>query len=83
MWKGVVDSKKTKHPSKEEIKRQLLESMITDGVIEFEDLNKEAEEIRELKETAEVIKQYEDIIKMKKKKNYKRRLLSRKGFQKI
>ena len=68
MWKGVADSKKTKHPSKKEIKRQLLESMIIDGVIEFEDLNKEAEEIRELKETAEVIKQYEDIIKMKKKK---------------
>ena len=54
--------------------------MIMDGVIEFEDLNNEAEEIREPKETAEVIKQYEDIIKMKKKKNYKRRLLSSKGF---
>ena len=40
MWKGVVDSKKEKRPSKEEITKQLLESMIIDKVVEFEDLNK-------------------------------------------
>ena len=67
MWKGVTESKKAKRPSKEEIKKQLLESMIIDEVVEFEDLNKEAEEIREPEKAAEVIKQYEDIIKMKKK----------------
>ena len=67
MWKGAADSKKTKHPPKEEIKKQLLESMITDEVVEFEDLNKEVEEIREAEKTVEVIKRYEDIIKMKKK----------------
>ena len=42
-----VDSKKAKRPSKEEIKKQLLESMIIGEVVESEDLNKEAEEIRE------------------------------------
>ena len=47
MWKGVTDSKKAKRPSKEEIKKQLLESMIIEEVIEFEDLNKKTEEIRE------------------------------------
>ena len=62
MWKGAADSKKAKRPSKEEIKKQLLESMILGEVVEFEDLNKEAEEIREPEETAEVIKRYEDII---------------------
>ena len=67
MWKGVTDSKKAKRPSKEEIKKQLLESMIIDEVVEFEDLNKEAEEIRKPEKAAEVIKRYEDIIKMKKK----------------
>ena len=41
MWKGVTDSKKVKRLSKEEIKRQLLESMIIDEVVEFEDLNKD------------------------------------------
>ena len=67
MWKGVADSKKAKCPSKEEIKKQLLESMVIDEVVSFEDLNKEAEEIRKLEKAAEVIKRYEDIMKMKKK----------------
>ena len=62
MWKGAADSKKAKRPSKEEIKKQLLESMILGEVVESEDLNKEAEEIREPEEKAEVIKRYEDII---------------------
>ena len=67
MWKGAADSKRAKRPSKEEIKKQLLESMIIDEVVSFEDLNKEAEEIRKLEKAAEVIKRYEDIMKMKKK----------------
>ena len=67
MWKGVADSKKAKRPSKEEIKKQLLEPMIIDEVVEFEDLNKEAKEIAEPEKAAEVIKRYEDIIKTKKK----------------
>ena len=66
MWKGAADSKKAKRPSKEEIKKQLLESVIIDQVVEFEDLNKEVEEIREPEKAAEVMKRYEDIIKMKK-----------------
>ena len=67
MWKGLVDSKKTKRLSKEEIKKQLLDSMIIDEVVEFDDLNKEAEEIQDLEKAAEIIKRYEDIIKTKRK----------------
>ena len=67
MWKGLADSKKTKRLSKEEIKKQLLDSMIIDEVVEFEDLNKEAKEIQDPEKAAEIIKQYEDIIKTKKK----------------
>ena len=67
MWKGVADSKKTKRLSKEEIKKQLLESMIINEVVEYKKLNKEAEEIEEPEEAAKVIKQYEDIIKTNKK----------------
>ena len=44
MWKGLADSKKAKCLSKEEIKKQLLYSMTIDHVVEFDDLNKEAEE---------------------------------------
>ena len=67
MWKGLADSKKAKRLSKGEIKKQLLESMIIDDVVEFGDLNKEAEEIQDPKKAAEIIKRYEDIIKTKKK----------------
>ena len=67
MWKGLADSKKTKRLSKEEIKKQLLDSMIIDENLEFDDLNKEAKEIQDPEKAAEIIKRYEDIIKTKKK----------------
>ena len=63
----MADSKKAKFLSKEEIKRQLLDLMILDEVVEFDDLNKEAEETQDLKKAAKIIKRYEDIIKTKKK----------------
>ena len=62
-----MEDSKAKRPSKEEIKKQLLESMIIDEVVEFEGLIKEAEEIREPEKAGEVIKRYEHIIKTKKK----------------
>ena len=71
MWKILADSKKAKRLSKEEIKKQLLDSMIIDEVVEFEDLNKEAEEIQDSEKAAEIIKRYDDIIKtIKNTSNY-------------
>ena len=67
MWKGAADSKKTKRLSKHEIKNKFLESIIINEVVESEELNKEAEEIQQPEEAVKVIKQYEDIIKTKKK----------------
>ena len=67
MWKGEADSKKTKRLSTHEIRKQLLESIIINEVVESEELNKEAEEIQQPEEAAKVIKQYEDVIKTKKK----------------
>ena len=67
MWTGAADSKKTKRLSKDKIKKQLLESMIINEVVESEELNKEAEEIQQPEEAAKVIEQYEDILKTKKK----------------
>ena len=67
MWKGVADNKRAERLSKEEIKEQLLDSMIIDEVVEFENLNKEAEETQDPEKAAEIIKRYEDIIKTKKK----------------
>ena len=56
MWKGAADSKKTKRLSKHEIKKQLLESIIINEVVESEEFNKEAEEIQQPEEAAKVIK---------------------------
>ena len=63
----MADSKKAKRLSKEEIKKQLLESMTIDETLELHDLNKEAEEIQDPEKAAEIIKWYEEIIKTKKK----------------
>ena len=41
--------------------------MTIDEIAEFENLNKEAEEVQDPEEAAKIIKQYEDIIKTKKK----------------
>ena len=67
MWKILADSKKAKRLSKEEIKKQLLDSMIIDENLEFDDLNKEAEEVQDPEKAAKIIKRYEDIIKTKNK----------------
>ena len=67
MWKGVTDNKKAKRLSKEEIEKKLLDLMTIDQVVEFDDLNKEAEEIQDPEKAAEIIKRYENIIKIKKK----------------
>ena len=45
----------------------MLESIIINEVVESEELDKKAEQIQESEEAAEVIKQYDYIIKMKKK----------------
>ena len=59
--------KKTKHISKEEIKKRLLDSMIIDENLEFDDLNKEAEEVQDREKAAKIIKWQEGIIKTKRK----------------
>ena len=68
MWKGLADGKKTKRISKEEIKKRLLDSMIIDENLEFDDLKKEVEEIQDPQEAAKIIKRYEDIIKTRNKR---------------
>ena len=63
----MAGSKNAKCLSKEEIKKQLLESMIIDKNLEFEDSNKKDEEIEDPEKAAEIMRQYQDIIKKKKK----------------
>ena len=63
----MMDNKKAKSLSTEEIKTKLLDSINIDEVLECEDLNKEAEEVQDSERAAEIIKRYEDIIKTKNK----------------
>ena len=42
----MTDNKKAKHLSKEEIQKKLLDSMTIGETVEFNDLNKEAEEVQ-------------------------------------
>ena len=64
----MTDNKKAKRLSKEEIKTKLLDSITLDEVLECEDLNKGAQKVDEPERAAEIVKQYEDIIKMKNKR---------------
>ena len=43
----MADNKKAKRLSKEEIKTKLLDSMTINEIVEFDDLNKEDEEMQD------------------------------------
>ena len=66
MWKGTA-VKKTKRLAHDEIKKQLIESMVVNDVIESDELNKQADEVQKPEDTTDLIKQYEGIIRTKKK----------------
>ena len=51
----MMDNKKAKRLSKEDIKTKLLESINIDEVLECEDLNKEAEEVQDSERSAEIL----------------------------
>ena len=63
----MANSKKVERLSKEEMRKQLLDSIIIGENLEFDNLNKEAEEIQDPEKAAEIIREYEDVIKTKKK----------------
>ena len=63
-----MDNKKAKRLSKEEIKTKLLDSMTIDEIVEFDDLNKEAEEKQDPEKVADIIKRCEDITEKKNKR---------------
>ena len=66
MWKGSENAKKTRRLDKD-VKKQLIESMVNNNIIETDELNKKVEEVQKPEDAAAVIKQYEEIIRTKKK----------------
>ena len=65
------DSNSTKQSSrrlsKEEIKKWLIESLVYNNNINTEYLNARADRVEGYEETMNIIKEYEDIIKAKRK----------------
>ena len=65
------DSNSTKQSSrrlsKEEIEKWLIESLVYNNNINTEDLNARADRVEGYEETMNIIKEYEDIIKAKRK----------------
>ena len=67
VWKGSENAKKRRRLDKDEIKKQVIESMVNNDIIETDELNEKAEEVQKPEDAAAVIKQYENIIRTKKK----------------
>ena len=57
----------TKRHNKENIKQQLIDSLVNNDTIETEELKKEANRVKKLEDAADVIKQYEEILRTKRK----------------
>ena len=45
MWKGS-DVKKTKRLTQDDVKKELIESMVNNKLVETDELNKQAEEVQ-------------------------------------
>ena len=57
----------TKRKSREEVKKGLLDSIIIDENLEFDDLNKEAEEVQDPEKTAKKLNGMKILLKRKRK----------------
>ena len=67
LQRGSENTGKTRGSSKEEIKKQLIDSIINNEIIETEELNDKPDKAEKPKDAVDIVKQYEDIIYTKKK----------------
>ena len=67
LQKGSENTNKAKRLIKEEIKKQLIDSTVHNDIIETKELNEKADKVEKPEDAAAVIKQYEDIIRTRKK----------------
>ena len=66
VWGNSENSKKTKLLNKDEIKKQLIDSIIINNAIKIDNLNELAEKVEKPKEAANK-KKYEEILRTKRK----------------
>ena len=57
----------TKRHNKENIKQQLIDSLVNNDTIETGELKQEANRVKKLEDAAGIIKQYEEILRTKRK----------------
>ena len=67
LWRGSENTKKTKRLNEEEIKEQLIDPLVKNHTTKTEELKERSEKVEKLQDAAEIIKEYEEILRMKKK----------------
>ena len=68
MWKGFENEKKTKRLKEEETRKQLFDSLINSSTVETKELNEQVGKVNKPEDAAELIKRYEEILKMKRRR---------------
>ena len=61
-WGNSENSNKTKRLNRDEIKKQLIESITINNAVEIEELNELADKVEKPEDAADIIKQYEEIL---------------------
>ena len=67
LGKGSENVKKTKRLNEEEVKQQLIDSRVNNDTIKTEKLNERADRVKKPEDAAYIIKQYEKILRTKRK----------------
>ena len=64
---GSVNATKTRKRSKEEVRKQMIDSLSNSKKVEKKNLNKQADKVKNCEEATIIVKEYEHIIRKKKK----------------
>ena len=67
LWENSETKKKTKRLDKDEIKKQLLESITINNAIEIDEINKRADKVEKPEDAAGIIKEYKEILRVERK----------------
>ena len=67
--KGSDNAKKIRRLSKEEIKQHHIDYLMNSDKIEIEELNEKADKVEKSEDAANIMKEYEEIIRTKNKNN--------------
>ena len=67
LWKDSENVKKTKRLNEEEVKQQLIDSLVNNDTTETEELNERADRVKKPEDAAYIIKQYEKVLRTKRK----------------